>query len=540
MLNYLKLMSFLFVFILINAVFYSEQNILRNLETDVKYSLSKIHGNSNVLGYYYTTFYIGENKEPQTLLLDTSSLITSAVCKLCTNCGTHYSTPYNVKETEILSCYSSTCQSLASNECINNQCRFTKVYEDNSLLEGVFNAQIINFEIINTFPFITDNSFELPIGCTTKETLSFSTIKTDGILGLGNDDSNFVSLAYKNNRLLSDVFSICLGQKDGYFSMGKIDSQFHKSNFIQYINLIKNEEEYLFQIKTFKINEVEINNFYLAKIDSSSTSTYIPKRIYTQIVPGIISYCNKVLDNTCTFRQINNMGYCIDLRTKKEVINLIFRGLPDIEITVGDTLFTWKGSNYYLDMTNNDSGTYRICLGLQEQDENSPNLNKIVLGTTFLHGYDFIFDLKSSELGFVEADCNRGILPEGVWKDEEPEPIPTPTPTPIPYPSPSPEPTPTPQPSHSFPEPSAESSSEISKENSSSGYGVVIFIVVFFVLICAVTVYYCFRKWRTQIPSGQINYDKQFEYSGRYGSTNSSLMSGGGLAFGSSYGKIGQ
>ena len=46
----------------------------------------------------------------------------------------------------------------------------------------------------------------------------------------------------------------------------------------------------------------------------------------------------------------------------------------------------------------------KTCLGFEDT-----KLEKIILGTTWMHGYEVIFDLDKSMIGFASADCNKGM-----------------------------------------------------------------------------------------------------------------------------------
>ena len=67
--------------------------------------------------------------------------------------------------------------------------------------------------------------------------LVFRTQLADGIMGLNNGDKSFVTLLYKNKIISKHLFSICLGQDDGYFSIGDIETSHHKTD-IEYIEKV--------------------------------------------------------------------------------------------------------------------------------------------------------------------------------------------------------------------------------------------------------------------------------------------------------------
>ena len=185
------------------------QNFYRDLK-----SHSPLYGNSNKIFYYYTNLYIGEKKEKQTYIIDTGSSITTSPCSLCEKCGKHLNSPFQISYNEILKCNNKKCK-MVNYDCNKNEiCDFSIYYSEGSSLEGYFVDKIIHFE--DNFQN-ENNNISIPIGCTFKETHLFLTQLADGIMGLGNRKNNFITILKNYGIIKNDIFSICLGNENGYF-----------------------------------------------------------------------------------------------------------------------------------------------------------------------------------------------------------------------------------------------------------------------------------------------------------------------------------
>ena len=140
--------------------------------------------------------------------------------------------------------------------------------------------QEISFEnIIGKTPQLTNKSFVLPIGCTTTETHLFLTQLADGIMGLNNSGKSFISLLYNSKIISKNLFSICLAENDGYFSIGEIDTTFHEEE-IKYTPYSRGESYFYININKIKRGDKTIDTKkYKVFIDSGTTITYFPKEI---------------------------------------------------------------------------------------------------------------------------------------------------------------------------------------------------------------------------------------------------------------------
>ena len=363
--------------------------------------LENVFGDTYNLYYYYATLYLGPKKTPQTYILDTGSPTTTSPCSKCTSCGDHLNKPYELEEeSDIISCKSDLCNLVQSNTCRSNQCSFSISYSEGSSLGGFFNLQNVSFEMINISPDSKSKSFKIPIGCTTTETHLFKTQLADGIMGLNNNPKSFISLLYRREIITKNLFSICFGKNDGYFSIGEIDTTFHKSK-IEYIPLIPGENNYYINLKKIEIGNKNISIGYRSFIDSGTTISYFPKDIFNSIFEEINSECKKNIENCSNFKYDSNMGYCKTFNTIEDKNKEVNEYWPDIIFYFEGHEYIWTSNQYSYDYGNNKIGA---CLGFEGEQA-----SKITLGATFMQDHDIIFDKQNHKIGFAIADCNRGL-----------------------------------------------------------------------------------------------------------------------------------
>ena len=373
----------------------------RNLspEND-SYFLEQAYGDSAVLNYYYATLYFGPKKTPQTLILDTGSPTTTSPCSVCTSCGKHINKPYEfTDESRLVKCNTDECSSLSSS-CRNSRCSFYISYLEGSRLEGFFNFQYVYFENINNSPIITNKFFTIPIGCTTTETHLFATQLADGIMGLNNSGKSFVSLLYKNKVISKELFTICFGQNDGYFSIGEIDTKYHKSK-ISYVPQISGLTNFYIKINNMKVGSDTISTYnYNVFIDSGTTITYFPRQIFDSIMTSFNKYCK----NKCgKFENVDSIGYCGMFKSKEDRAKALNKYWPNIVPVLEGYDYILSPNDYFFEY--NENNKIAACIGFEGE-----GASKITLGGTFMHGHDIIFDRDNQLIGFAEADCNRGTI----------------------------------------------------------------------------------------------------------------------------------
>lgn len=381
----------------------------------------EINGDSNNgKNNYYITLYIGEHKKPQNFLLDTTGSLFASQCTLYSSNEKNIN-PNNIndiiKEKDIINCINNEkCLIYPFASCNNNQCQFEYIY-NNSTIKGLYANQYLSFSD-------NEESHIFPLGCSVSGTTDFLTRETDGILGLNSQNNSFVDLLFKQNLISNKKFSICLNQKNGgYISFGQI-------NEINY-NKDKKSEKILVSYTPYDspsngLYILHINSLYVDKgnnlikneqnqnsiIDSISVKTYLTESIYNNLINGILSYCLSNKGNCKNIEKTENLGYCSIFKSKQEIIKSINKYWPIITIEFNGYNHVLYPSNYFIAYSSERK--IKACIGIDKSDNNYN-----ILGTTFLNGYNVIFDNENKNIGFFESNCEINILKGKNIENEE-------------------------------------------------------------------------------------------------------------------------
>lgn len=414
-LSYIRKILFIFLFL-------SSKYESINPSSDKKYVLN-VKGNSDKLYFYYITAFIGKEKQIQTFLLDTTSSVTTSPCNLCSSCGDHFNEYYIINQTKsLINKDTSECRILTNVFDNNkfdkdikidaNSCKFISTL-DNEKIFGVYSNNLVSFESIipemmnetEVDEYISkDNEFQMPIGCSLKETGFLMSALADGIIGLNNNVKSFISMMYRKQLIPQNLFSLCLDNEGGYLSLGNIYTKYHICPEIEYIDYNPTKESYEIKTEEIQIKDIEIKSEYISIINSGSTITYFPEQVFNEISYAFFSICSEYNGQCGELKRIEGYGICSDFKNTDIYFNATRYIFPLIKIKFNNYKFTWKPKNYVLNFSFKNK--IRACLGIDTEK----NLNKIILGTNFMHGYDIIFDRTNFKIGFCEASCGRKTI----------------------------------------------------------------------------------------------------------------------------------
>ena len=257
------------------------------------------------------------------------------------------------------------------------------------------------------------------MGCTLGEYGFYKKIKADGVMGMNNEETSFISLLYNLKVIKKNIFSLCFGLKGGYMSLGDIDNTYHSQEKIDYVPLLNNSVYYSININFIKIGEEKtISTPQMpAYIDTGSTLTIIPRNYYKSLIYEFINLCTdkKEKINRCgKFHHDKEMRFCSEFEDWESLFKAVNEYWPNITLKLdNNTNYIWRPINYYYYYIN---GTQRkACLGIKFH-----RYNHTILGVNFMHENDIIFDKEQKLLGIVPTDCSRknimwnkmkGVLP---------------------------------------------------------------------------------------------------------------------------------
>ena len=391
-------------------------------DTNSKFILN-VKGNSDNLYFYYITLFMGNKKENQSFIIDTTSSITTSPCTLCASCGDHLNEYYIINDTSsIIDMNSTECDYLPNifNGTIEfkvnkyfeeRNCKFYSELENEKIF-GLYLEHSVSFESIlsninndeNDEDYISEeNEFQLPIGCSLKETGFLQTTLSDGVVGLNNNNKSFVSMLYRKELITNNLFSLCLNREGGYLSLGEIDTKYHICPEIKFIDYNQSKEAYEVETEKIVIKDIEIQTNYTSIINSASTFSYFPEIIFNNISMAFFAACSEYDGQCGKLKRIEGYGICSDFKTNNDSIKAIKYIFPLIKINFKNYVFNWEPKDYSLNFSYKNK--FRICFGIDTEKD----LDKIILGTNFMHGHDIIFDRENGKIGFCEASCGRNI-----------------------------------------------------------------------------------------------------------------------------------
>ena len=382
---------------------YATFNSLRNLPEQY------IYGSSFKLNYYYTNLYLGEDMKKQGVILDTGSSITTVTCfPICQKCGNHIRPPHDIKSTnKVISCSDEKCK-MVSSKCrpdSHSNCTFSISYSEGSSLDGVFINELVRFGNDS----IAQEGKYIPIGCTKTETHLFFKQEVNGIMGLSNNEYNFVEILYKLGAIKRNIFSICYSQLGGVFTIGEINYKLHKEN-ITFLPMEADRLKYFgLNIKSIYVNDKKVTNFtqgkFTAFIDSGTTISYFNNYICDEIISIMKKECSKFNKTEACgkYEYHSDFGYCYYFNNTNDLDYAVKHYWPVIHFGLENYDYKWTPDMYAFNVSSkNRSGA---CMGF-----NYNRGNRFTMGASWIIGHDIIFDREKKLLGFAEAECYQNKI----------------------------------------------------------------------------------------------------------------------------------
>lgn len=134
--------------------------------------------------------------------------------------------------------------------------------------------------------------------------------------------------------------------------------------------------------------------------------TYLPSSIYKDLEKAVSSFCSA--PNRCMGAVKNaNVGLCYKLNQNINLVQFI-ESMPTFKFLFeGGVIYYLKPDSYTFNYSdfNSKSDENVYCTGITSWDK-----NEILLGTTWMHNHDIIFDLQHNKIGFAASGCTGGQI----------------------------------------------------------------------------------------------------------------------------------
>lgn len=363
------------------------------------------------LGYYYVDLRVGTPPMKQTVIVDTGSSLTAFPCAGCENCGHHLDSYFDYRHSNtsrVVTC----SEDVSCNSCQSDRCHYHQGYAEGSSIAGFLVEDYVRLGDDETAEVT-----KLIFGCHDLETNLFRTQLADGIMGLAFSQDNkrlptLVDALYKSHEINTDVFALCLGQLDGYMTIGGYNSSLHLSP-LQFTRLY-DSTYYAVNLKGMVVGghrvDVRADQFGSMYggvgtiVDSGTTFVYFREPVYDRMWSAFENYCTYA--GKCKGERVSVPGESHSCyRLKDDNSTFFFSTFPTLHLEIDDLTIEWTPERYLFTWPDHPQD---YCLGVYS---NGGGGN--VLGGLFMRGMDIVFDRVNNSIGFAQAECNSSYILSG-------------------------------------------------------------------------------------------------------------------------------
>jgi len=378
------------------------------------------------LGYYYVDLRVGTPPAKQTVIVDTGSSLTAFPCAGCQSCGKHLDSYFDYRHSNtsrLVSCN----EDVPCSSCQSDHCHYHQGYAEGSSIAGFLVEDYVELGDDETA-----ERTKLIFGCHDQETNLFRTQLADGIMGLAFAQESskrmttIVDVLYKNHEISTDIFALCLGQTDGYMTVGGFNASLHLSP-LAYVRMY-DSVYYAVHVRgvimgghRVDVRAEQFGSMYGGAgsiVDSGTTFVYFREVIYTRVWNAFENYCS--YKDKCRGETVSVPGEAHSCyRHKKDNLTAFYASFPVIHVEIDNITLDWEPEQYLFAWPDHPSD---FCLGIYS---NGGGGN--VLGGLFMRGMDVVFDRNTDTIGFAKADCNATYLLNGGYREAVIPPIPVPS-----------------------------------------------------------------------------------------------------------------
>ncbi|XP_030545386.1 aspartyl protease family protein At5g10770-like [Rhodamnia argentea] len=336
-----------------------------------------IHGGSPGAGEFVVTIGLGTPKVDLTLIFDTGSDITWTQCQPCPRCYP--------QQDPLFEPLKSTTSS--NPPCSASKCNYSIDYADGSHSDGYYVRDLLTLTPDCKFP-------DFIFGCGENNSPNFST--TAGVLGLGQGDNTLISQIPSE---LSQIFCYCIPgseSSNGYLLFGLEALRYCQTD--SYTPIISDKKNTSF----YFVNLVGIafgnQKFSLSSesprprtiIDSGTTITRLPPRIYSAIRAEFVKYMSKYPVARPLPELLNT---CYDLHGQKNVtMPKVVLQFQNTNVSLDPSAVVWRESDA------------QVCLAFAP-NRKGPDL--VIIGSVQQQNLNILYNVKENKVEFGKGSCGN-------------------------------------------------------------------------------------------------------------------------------------
>ncbi|KAG6964807.1 hypothetical protein JG687_00005742 [Phytophthora cactorum] len=250
------------------------------------------------LGTHYTWLYAGTPPQRASVIADTGSALMAFPCSGCDGCGHHTDQPFQAANSSTL--VHITCSQKSFFQCKecrvqSDTCGISQSYMEGSSWKASVVEDIVYLGGESSFDdeeMRNQYGTHFQFGCQSSETGLFVTQVADGIMGLSNTENHIVAKLHRENKIASNLFSLCFTENGGTMSVGQPHKAAHRGE-ISYVKVMSDRSAghfYNVHMKDIRIGGKSINakeeaytrGHYI--VDSGTTDSYLPRALKTEFL----------------------------------------------------------------------------------------------------------------------------------------------------------------------------------------------------------------------------------------------------------------
>jgi len=379
----------------------------------------RLSGALHTLGYYSTDVCLGSPGRRFDLIVDTGSSITAVPCSTCRQCGTHRCgrtgcfDPKRSPSYQPVDCHKPptgfSCEKCAA----ANRCQYSVHYTEGSAIQGHVVTDYAHFTRISAAGVSETVSTRVYFGCQTLETGMFHRQEADGIMGLQPPRArarvpSFLTSLVHQQKAASEAFSLCLSDRTGLFLLGgQPDPQLLLARGALSLPMDRTARaRYTLSLSEILVSGAGKNNGTYMRLAGVPASSYSPTLVdsgttFVYVSTPLFKALHAHLKATTPSLTREGGKVCAYLSDAQ------LAAMPNLRFMFASqsTPLLVRPRQYMVEFpkisSGSRAGSRHLCAAIFDNQRGGT-----VIGASIMRQREVIFDLASSMITFLDADCS--------------------------------------------------------------------------------------------------------------------------------------